>query len=120
MKATLQDFSNAAISAGFLDLFDFSVDSEILDLDKMTGEIGDAEGDKVIKFKILEVGTDTDRYGLTHLDTIIEYNGHRLKPFLNTQDMYKETMCTNFGDTRMPINERKRIEKKGYKSEDSF
>ena len=73
MQTTIEEFSRIAIEAGLPDLFDFAVDRDILDIDEMKGSLADARGDKIVEFKIIKIGTDTDSYGdLTHLDTIIE------------------------------------------------
>ncbi len=66
-KITLLELSKILLEAGFPDIYDFQVDGDILDLDTMTGSIADTEGNKVIEFKIIEIG-NTENF----LDTVIE------------------------------------------------
>ena len=66
-QTTLLDFSNFLISAGFPDLFDFSVESDIF-TSKTTGSVADCEGNRVIEFTIIK------KDGEDNLNTIIEYD----------------------------------------------
>ena len=75
MRTTLLDLSNKLVEKNYPDLFDFNVVGDILNLDEMTGSVAGGEGDDVFEFKIIRIGTDNDCGYLTHLDTIVEYDG---------------------------------------------
>ncbi len=56
----------------FKDIFDFSIEIDVLELDEKIGSFADIEGDIVVQFDILKIGDDEGSCGLTHLDTIVK------------------------------------------------
>lgn len=69
---TLLEFSNIAVKAGYPDLFDFDVERDILNIDRMEGSLADYEGCKVICFRIVEIYDGAENNN--HLDTLIVYD----------------------------------------------
>ena len=66
MKYTLLELSNKLIEDGFPDLFDFSVEGDILDIENMSGSVADYSGDRVVEFKIVKLDKESG-----HLETIV-------------------------------------------------
>jgi len=66
-QMTLSELSTILINKGFADIFDGDVESDCLNLEQMTGDWADREGEEIVYFDIIKVDKDSN-----HLNTIIE------------------------------------------------
>ena len=70
-QMTLLELSNVLVSRGYPDLFDFDVESDILDIKNMKGSIADEMGENLVEFDIIELGDESYFEHKSHLDTIV-------------------------------------------------
>lgn len=64
---TLLDLSNELARFGFIDMYDFQIDENILDLENMEGSIVDDEGDIIVEFRITKLD-DEDYLGYAEVE----------------------------------------------------
>ena len=65
-EMTLLELSETLAAAKFTDIFDGDVESDCLDLENMTGNWADREGNEIVEFDIVSIDKDS-----SHLETII-------------------------------------------------
>lgn len=72
-QITLLELSNKLVELGYPDIFDFSVEGDILDTDKMKGSLADYSGEHIVEFDVVKIGDSfNDHFGFRdHTDTIV-------------------------------------------------
>lgn len=71
-RLNLVELSNILVEAGYPDLFNYSLDRDIIDLDTKIGSVCDLEADNIVYFDVIEFELDEDGYLCNTLEIIVE------------------------------------------------
>jgi hypothetical protein len=66
-EMTLSELSEVLINKGFADIFDGDVESDCLNIEKMSGEWADIDGNEIVYFDIIKIDKDSN-----HLNTVVK------------------------------------------------